>query len=214
MLLRFAPLFVLVCALPAQAQSDSLQHGVEAALSGRAPGIQATHLSGQGGEAVTVRIRSSNTPSCANDPLVVIDGVVVAPIYEGAPLARVQPGDIASIEVLKSEEAQRLYGGRARNGVIFITTHRRSPLAPAALALSAPAPNPTASGGIVTVRLEAPEAARVEVFDALGRRVRLVAPEATGVVDLEVPTAGLAAGVYVVRAQSGDERVSQRFTVQ
>ena len=212
---------------------DFTARSADAALQGRAEGV--TSLEGQPGAGVSVRVvrrdgcRRPQITS-GSDPLFVIDGRVLRTSFEERyeeredgswcerpnPLASLNPQDIERIEVVKDAAALRRFGARGANGVVLVTT-KRTPLAgaaPEALALSAPSRNPAASGAAVSVRLEAPEAARVEVFDALGRRVLLVSPEASGEAVLEIPTAGLAPGVYVVRARSGAERVSRRFVVQ
>lgn len=89
------------------------------ALVGAAPGIQTTTGSGQPGSGPSVRIRGFGTINGGSDPLYVVDG---AP-YEGA-LNNVNPDDIESISVLKDASASALYGSRAANGVILITTKK------------------------------------------------------------------------------------------
>ncbi|MCB0598293.1 MAG: TonB-dependent receptor plug domain-containing protein, partial [Phaeodactylibacter sp.] len=88
---------------------------VEQALQGRAPGVQVTNSSGQPGDAITVRIRGAGTTGNA-DPLYVVDGLPVGGIDY------LNPGDIESIEVLKDAASAAIYGARAANGVVLITT--------------------------------------------------------------------------------------------
>jgi TonB-dependent starch-binding outer membrane protein SusC len=88
---------------------------VEQALQGRAAGVQVTNSSGQPGDAITVRIRGAGTTGNA-DPLYVVDGLPVGGIDY------LNPGDIASIEVLKDAASAAIYGARAANGVVLITT--------------------------------------------------------------------------------------------
>lgn len=88
---------------------------VEQALQGRTPGVQVTNLSGQPGESPTVRIRGAGTTGNA-DPLYVVDGFVVGGIDY------LNPGDIESIDVLKDAASAAIYGARAANGVVLITT--------------------------------------------------------------------------------------------
>ncbi len=88
---------------------------VEQALQGRTPGVQVTNLSGQPGEAPTVRIRGSGTTGNAA-PLYVVDGMVVGGIDY------LNPSDIESIDVLKDAASAAIYGARAANGVVLITT--------------------------------------------------------------------------------------------
>ena len=88
---------------------------VEQALQGRMPGVQVTQQSGQPGEAPTVRVRGAGTTGNA-DPLYVVDGLVVGGIDF------LNPGDIESMDVLKDAASAAIYGARAANGVILITT--------------------------------------------------------------------------------------------
>lgn len=111
---------------------------VDEALLGRAPGVQVVTQSGQPGAGAMVRIRGGNSISASNQPLYVIDGVPVVASAAGAntgtlqtqgasglnPLASLSPNDIESIDVLKDASAAAIYGSRAANGVILITTKR------------------------------------------------------------------------------------------
>ncbi len=92
---------------------------VNTALVGAAPGIQTTTGSGQPGTGPAIRIRGFGSINGGVDPLYVVDG---AP-YEAA-LNNINPDDIESISVLKDASASALYGSRAANGVIIITTKR------------------------------------------------------------------------------------------
>lgn len=109
---------------------------VDQALLGRAAGVQVTTASGQPGASAAVRIRGGNSISAGNDPLYVIDGVPVTAnvnetntntlMTQGArgvnPLASINPDDIESIDILKDASATSIYGARAANGVILVTT--------------------------------------------------------------------------------------------
>lgn len=86
-------------------------------MIGKSTGVQVTTNSGAPGSGVTVRIRGANSFS-GNDPLYVIDGVPSGQIMG------VDPGDIESIEVLKDASSSAIYGSRAANGVILVTTKR------------------------------------------------------------------------------------------
>ena len=88
---------------------------IEQALQGRTAGVQVTNLSGQPGEAPTIRIRGTGTTGSA-EPLYVVDGVVVGGIDY------LNPGDIESMDVLKDAASAAIYGSRAANGVVLITT--------------------------------------------------------------------------------------------
>jgi len=90
---------------------------VEQALQGRTPGVLVTNLSGQPGEPPTVRIRGAGTTGDAA-PLFIVDGMAVGGIEF------LNPNDIQSIEVLKDAASAAIYGARAANGVVLITTKR------------------------------------------------------------------------------------------
>jgi len=87
----------------------------EQAMQGRTAGVQVTQLSGQPGEAPTVRIRGTGT-TMNSDPLYIVDGMAVGGIDY------LNPGDIESIDVLKDAASAAIYGARAANGVVLITT--------------------------------------------------------------------------------------------
>jgi len=112
---------------------------VDQALQGRAPGVQVTSASGAPGTTAAVRVRGGNSISAGNEPLYVVDGVPIEANptntstlrSEGMsglnPLATLNPADIESIDVLKDASATAIYGARAANGVILITTKRGRP---------------------------------------------------------------------------------------
>jgi TonB-dependent starch-binding outer membrane protein SusC len=87
----------------------------EQALQGRAAGVQVTQMSGQPGEQPTVRIRGAGTTGDAT-PLYIVDGMPVGGIDY------LNPGDILSMDVLKDGASAAIYGARAANGVVLITT--------------------------------------------------------------------------------------------
>ena len=90
------------------------------ALQGRVPGVQITNNSGPGTEPV-VRIRGVGSVSLNPNPLYVIDGV------PAGGLNNIDPKDIESLEVLKDASAAAIYGSRAANGVVLITTKKGTP---------------------------------------------------------------------------------------
>lgn len=90
--------------------------GIDQALQGRAAGVTVTSNSGQPGEGATIRIRGIGSAMGGNDPLYVVDGVIVGDINW------LSPTDIASMEILKDASAAAIYGSRGANGVILITT--------------------------------------------------------------------------------------------
>ncbi len=112
---------------------------IEQGLQGRIAGVQVTQTSGQPGGSVNIRVRGWSSISAGNEPLYVIDGV---PFYNWGTtlnngpagiygtgvvhnaLAAINPNDIVSIEVLKDAAAAAIYGSRAANGVVIITTKR------------------------------------------------------------------------------------------
>lgn len=103
---------------------------VDAALQGRASGVFVNSQSGKLGQAVTVRIRGNSSISASSQPLYVVDGIPVTTndqsTYGGEtnPLTDINPNDIESIEVLKDASAGAIFGSRAANGVVLITTKR------------------------------------------------------------------------------------------
>jgi len=102
--------------------------GPQELLSGKIAGVQITNSADAGGGAV-IRIRGGSSLSASNDPLIVIDGV---PIDNGGvsgsrnPLNVINPNDIETFTVLKDASATAIYGSRASNGVILITTKKGS----------------------------------------------------------------------------------------
>ncbi|KEO74498.1 SusC/RagA family TonB-linked outer membrane protein [Anditalea andensis] len=100
------------------------------ALQGRVAGVNITTPNGVLNNRPVIRVRGVNSLSLSSYPLVVIDGV---PTYTGDlssnsaannPLANVNPADIQSVEILKDASAAAIYGSRASNGVILVTTKR------------------------------------------------------------------------------------------
>ena len=108
---------------------------VEQILQGNVAGLQSNMGNGQPGANVQIRIRGQGSISASSEPLYVIDGIPVASgsLSSGAgntassaetsnPLATINPNDIESVNVLKDASATAIYGARAANGVILITT--------------------------------------------------------------------------------------------
>jgi TonB-dependent starch-binding outer membrane protein SusC len=91
---------------------------LDQALQGRSPGVQVTNNDGAPGGGVQVQIRGVGSLG-SNDPLYVVDGY---PISSG--INTLNPSDIASIDILKDASATAIYGNRAANGVVIITTKR------------------------------------------------------------------------------------------
>ncbi|MDF2382713.1 TonB-dependent receptor [Nostoc ellipsosporum NOK] len=104
-------------------------------LQGRAAGVQVTQISGKPGAETSIRIRGTSSINAGNEPLYVIDGMLVnsdgADLSAGgtrgpriSPLSSINPSDIESIEILKDASATAMYGSRGANGVVLITTKR------------------------------------------------------------------------------------------
>ena len=95
-------------------------------IQGKVAGVQITNGGGAPGEGATIRIRQGSSLNANNDPLFVIDGVPVAQDNTGGrnPLATINQNDIESVTVLKDASATAIYGSRASNGVIIITTKK------------------------------------------------------------------------------------------
>ena len=96
-------------------------------LLGKVPGLLVTPATGEPGTGATIRIRGSASLNANNDPLIVIDGVPVdsdGGAGMGNPLTTINPDDIETYTVLKDASATAIYGSRASNGVIIITTKK------------------------------------------------------------------------------------------
>lgn len=104
---------------------------IDQGLVGRASGVQVIQTSGMPGAVASIRVRGSSSLQAGNEPLYVIDGF---PVYSGdgfgqtggnaqiSGLSSINPSDIESIEILKDAAATAIYGARAANGVVLITT--------------------------------------------------------------------------------------------
>jgi TonB-dependent starch-binding outer membrane protein SusC len=96
---------------------------------GKIAGVQITTPGGAPGSGATIRIRGGSSLSASNDPLIVIDGVPVDNSGISGmsdPLSTINPNDIETFTVLKDASATAIYGSRASNGVIIITTKKGS----------------------------------------------------------------------------------------
>lgn len=105
--------------------SRNISTDVTGALQGRSAGVQITQQGGQPGAAMRVRVRGSSSINSSGDPLIVIDGVPVANNeYNRSGLSEINSNDIESVEILKDAASAAIYGSRAANGVILITTKK------------------------------------------------------------------------------------------
>ncbi|GHT25872.1 SusC/RagA family TonB-linked outer membrane protein [Bacteroidia bacterium] len=112
---------------------DAPSETVQSRLAGTVAGVKVSANAGQPGGYTSMRIRGSGSISASNNPLYVIDGV---PVFTGDisefsyaasgtdPLSLINPSDIETITVIKDAAAASLYGSRAANGVILITTKK------------------------------------------------------------------------------------------
>lgn len=111
--------------------SDIPTASFESAIQGKTAGVFIEQASGKLGEAVKMRIRGSSSISANNQPLYVVDGVPVttASLSNSSnqptnPLADINMNDVESIQILKDASAAAIYGSRASNGVVVITTKK------------------------------------------------------------------------------------------
>ncbi|MCF0164207.1 MAG: TonB-dependent receptor plug domain-containing protein, partial [Bacteroidales bacterium] len=117
-----------------EALKDVPSVSFEQALNGKVAGMQITQSSGQAGSGSEIRIRGIGSMNASNEPLYVIDGVPAISggtgqmgdyIYtSNSVMSTINSSDIESITVLKDAAASALYGSRAANGVILVTTKR------------------------------------------------------------------------------------------
>jgi len=122
-----------VATVGAKALGRQVVSSFENALQGQAAGVQVNNPTGQPGSAINISIRGKNSLSLSTSPLYVIDGVPVQPGYDQElgignqrpnPLSTLNTSDIESIDVLKDGAAAAIYGSRASNGVVVVTTKR------------------------------------------------------------------------------------------
>ena len=111
-------------------EADQLNKGLATSpadlLQGKTPGVQIVSTSGAPGASSKIRIRGGSSLSASNDPLIVIDGLPISSteISGGDMLNTINPNDIESFSILKDASATAIYGSRASNGVILITTKK------------------------------------------------------------------------------------------
>ena len=118
-----------VTAIKPDEMNKGLQTNAQDMLSGKIAGVAVTNAGGTPGGGATIRIRGGSSLSASNDPLIVIDGLAMDNNgIPGAanPLSMVNPSDIETFTVLKDASATAIYGSRASNGVIIITTKKGS----------------------------------------------------------------------------------------
>lgn len=126
-----------VATLKADDFNQGIVVGADQLIQGKVAGVQMINNSGQPGGATTVRIRGNSSIRAGQDPLYVVDGIPLdgrsaRPDFNSAtgntpganPLNFINPFDIASIDILKDASAAAIYGSRAANGVVLITTKK------------------------------------------------------------------------------------------
>jgi len=102
----------------------------ESAIQGRASGVFVQQQNGKLGQGINIRIRGASSVSAGNEPLYVVDGIPVITSdlssngAQTSPLADININDIESIEILKDASAAAIYGSRASNGVVLVTTKK------------------------------------------------------------------------------------------
>ena len=114
-------------------KADQLNKGIATSptslLQGKSAGVVVTSGDGAPGSGNTIRIRGGSSLQANNDPLIVIDGLPISEVGVSGmadPLASINPSDIESFTVLKDASATAIFGSRASNGVIIITTKKGS----------------------------------------------------------------------------------------
>ncbi|MEX0646308.1 MAG: TonB-dependent receptor [Balneolaceae bacterium] len=103
----------------------------ESALQGQAPGVYIQKGNGKLGQGINIRVRGTSSVSASSQPLYIIDGIPVTSESQSTtaygdtnPLTDLNPDDIESIDILKDAAAAAIYGSRAANGVVLVTTKR------------------------------------------------------------------------------------------
>ncbi|MDR2466197.1 MAG: TonB-dependent receptor [Prevotellaceae bacterium] len=117
-----------VASIKSEAIQKSVPTSLDQVLQGRAAGVQVQQNSGMPGATTSIRIRGISSLNASTDPIYVIDGAVIEGGSGGNvntnPLLSINPSDIVSMDILKDASAAAIYGSRAANGVILITTRR------------------------------------------------------------------------------------------
>ncbi len=116
----------------AQVKGDELENipvtSFESALQGKASGVMISSQNGKLGQGITVRVRGAASVTAGTEPLYIVDGIPITTTdlsstsAPTSPLADLNANDIESIEILKDAASSAIYGARASNGVVLITT--------------------------------------------------------------------------------------------
>lgn len=116
-----------VTAIKIDEMNKGLSTSAQDMLGGKIAGVSVISEGGQPGATSTIRIRGGSSLSAKNDPLIVIDGVIMSNETVGGltnGLSTINPADIETFTVLKDASATAIYGSRASNGVVLITTKK------------------------------------------------------------------------------------------
>jgi len=119
-----------VTSVGSDAVAKSVPTSLDQVLQGRAAGVQVQQNSGMPGASTTIKIRGVSSLNASTEPIYVIDGVIIeggstsSSNTNTSALATINPADIVSMDILKDASATAIYGSRASNGVIIITTKR------------------------------------------------------------------------------------------
>ena len=98
---------------------------IDRAMAGRVSGVKVSNASGQPGAPATIRVHGCSSVNGPGEPLYVVDGMPInVDGSNGNPLANIDPSDIVSMEILKDASSTGIYGCRASNGVVMITTKK------------------------------------------------------------------------------------------
>jgi len=118
-----------ITAIDSKKFSKGLVSNPASLITGKVAGVQIISNGGRAGDGNRIRIRGGASLNASNDPLIVIDGVPIDNDKISGmtnPLSTINPNDIESMNILKDASATAIYGSRASNGVIIITTKRAS----------------------------------------------------------------------------------------
>lgn len=115
-----------VTAIKVDEMNKGLSTTAQDLLTGKIAGVSVISSGGRPGDGAQIRIRGGSSLTASNDPLVIIDGVIMSNDLAGNSnfLSTVNPSDIETFTVLKDASATAIYGSRASNGVILITTKK------------------------------------------------------------------------------------------
>ena len=137
--MKRATLPTAVSSIGANEIEDEVLPSVTQAIQGKAGGVQVTQKSGSPGGGISIRVRGTTSINASSDPLYVVDGIPVNSTtnFTGGStfdfgggtqginvLSSINPSDVQSIEVLKDAASSSIYGSRAANGVVLITTKK------------------------------------------------------------------------------------------